>query len=47
MVSSVFTQKKTGPYFDISTIADIRFAFLAIGSTFVALGEFKSNHFFT
>ena len=40
MVSSLFTQKKAGPYFDISTIADIRFAFLATGSAFVTLGEF-------
>lgn len=40
MVSSLFIQKKTGPYFDINTIADTRFALLAIGSVFVALGEF-------
>lgn len=47
MVSSLFTQKKTGPYFDIKTIADLRFAFLAAGSFFVALGESNvSNGYF-
>ena len=40
MVSSLFTQRKTGPYFDIRTLADIRFALLATGSIFVLLGEF-------
>ena len=45
MVSSLFIQRKAGPYFDISTIADIRFALLAVGSAFVALGEFKTKPF--
>jgi hypothetical protein len=45
MVSSLFIQKKAGPYFNISTIADIRFAFLATGSAFVALGEFITKPF--
>ena len=40
MVSSLFTQRKTAPYFDIRTLADIRFALLATGSIFVLLGEF-------
>ena len=40
MVSSLFIQKKSGPYFDIGTIVDIRFALLATGSAFVVLGEF-------
>jgi len=40
MVSSLFGQKKPGPYFDINTIADARFALLALGSVFVALGLF-------
>jgi hypothetical protein len=40
MVSSLFVQKKAGPYFDISTMTDIRFVLLATGSAFVALGEF-------
>ena len=40
MVSSIYIQKKAaGPYFDISTVADIRFALLATGSVFVVLGE--------
>ncbi|KAF8802188.1 MFS general substrate transporter [Phlegmacium glaucopus] len=40
MVSSLFSQKKPGPYFDIKTITDPRFALLATGSSFVALGLF-------
>lgn len=39
MVSSLFGQKKSGPYFNFKTIADARFALLAAGSSFVALGE--------
>jgi MFS family permease len=39
MVSTLFRQKKTGPYFDINTITDARFALLATGGAFVALGE--------
>jgi hypothetical protein len=42
IVSSLFIQKKAGPYFDLRTIADIRFAFLTVGSAFVVLGEFIS-----
>ena len=45
MVSSLFIQKKAGLYFDFSTIADIRFAFLATGSVFVVLGESKTKPF--
>ena len=45
IVSSLFNQTKAGPYFDISTIADIRFAFLATGSAFVVFGEFITKPF--
>jgi hypothetical protein len=42
MVSSPFIQKKAGPYF----VADkLRFALLATGSVFVALGEFITKSF--
>ena len=43
-VSSLCGQKKPGPYLDIKTIADTRFALLAIGSRLVTLGEFNSKH---
>jgi len=39
MVSSLSREKKPGPYFDVKTIMDVRFALLAVGSCFVALGE--------
>ncbi|KIM36537.1 hypothetical protein M413DRAFT_78073 [Hebeloma cylindrosporum] len=40
MVTSLSRQKKPGPYFDVKTITDLRFALLAAGSCFVALGLF-------
>ena len=43
MVTSLSRQKKPGPYFDVKTIADLRFALLAIGSCFVALGKCHSH----
>jgi hypothetical protein len=45
MVSSLFIQKKAGRYFDLSTIADTPFAFLATGCALVALGEFIAKPF--
>ena len=45
MVSSLFIQKKSGPYFDIRTILDIRFALLATGNAFVVLGKFITKSF--
>ena len=43
MVTSLSRQKKPGPYFDVKTIADLRFVLLAIGSCFVALGKCHSQ----
>ncbi|KJA16292.1 hypothetical protein HYPSUDRAFT_147959 [Hypholoma sublateritium FD-334 SS-4] len=40
LVSSLSTHNMPGPYFDIQTIKDTRFALLAAGSWFVALGLF-------
>ncbi|KAJ3502276.1 hypothetical protein NLJ89_g8964 [Agrocybe chaxingu] len=40
MTTSLSAQKKPAPYFDLKTIADVRFALLAAGSCFVALGLF-------
>ncbi|KAF8955854.1 MFS general substrate transporter [Flammula alnicola] len=40
MVTSLSSQRKPDPCFDIKTIADARFALLAAGSCFVALGLF-------
>ena len=45
MVSSLFIQRKSAPYFDISALTDIRFALLATGSAFVLLGEFITKSF--
>ena len=39
MVTSLFGQRRTGPYFDIKTIADAQFGLLALGSSFIALSE--------
>ncbi|KAF8148223.1 MFS general substrate transporter [Crassisporium funariophilum] len=40
MITSLSAHKKPGPYFDIKTITDMRFALLATGSCFSALGLF-------
>ena len=42
MVTSLSQQKKPGPYFDVNTTVDMRFALLAVGGCFVALGKYRA-----
>lgn len=41
MVTCLSAKKKPGPYFDVTTISDSKFILLAVGSCFVALGQFQ------